>query len=230
MKRILQNDWQEVLEPVFESASYQALRQFLISEYRDHVIHPDMHDIFNALKLTPRSEVKVVILGQDPYHGTHQAHGLSFSVKSPTPPPPSLQNIYKELRYDMGILTPAHGDLTAWARRGVLLLNTVLTVQHGKANSHQHKGWEEFTDAVIRSVNEKTEPVVFILWGRPAQTKEVLVTHKDRHLILKAPHPSPFSASSGFFGSQPFSKTNDFLMRTGRGPIDWRLPEDPNSV
>ncbi len=228
MKAILHNDWQTELAPIFESAEYQALRQFLIEEYRTQVIHPDMYHIFSALELTPRSEVKVVLLGQDPYHGTNQAHGLSFSVKSPTEPPPSLKNIYKELRDDMGILTPAHGDLTTWARRGVLLLNAVLTVRHAQANSHRNKGWEFFTDAVIRSVNAKEDPVVFVLWGRNAQEKEALITN-PRHLILKAPHPSPLSAFAGFFGSRPFSKINDFLEQQGRGPIDWRLPEQPEN-
>lgn len=228
MKKILHNDWQDILEPEFESDNYQKLRAFLIQEYRTRQIHPDMYDIFNALALTSCQSVKVVLLGQDPYHGTNQAHGLSFSVKWPTPPPPSLLNIYKELRDDMGIETPEHGDLTTWARRGVLLLNTVLTVRHAEANSHQNRGWEAFTDAVIRSVNAKKEPVAFVFWGRPAQKKESLVTNPI-HLILKAPHPSPLSASRGFFGSHPFSKINDFLEQAGREPIDWRLPETAES-
>ena len=228
MKPILHNDWQPILAPVFYSQAYHNRRQFLLQEYRTHVIHPDMFDIFNALELTPRAAVKVVILGQDPYVGTNQAHGLSFSVKAPTPPPASLLNIYKELRDDMGILTPQHGDLTSWAKHGVLLLNAVLTVRHGQPNSHQNKGWELLTDAVIKSVNDKLEPVVFILWGRAAQAKETLITHVDRHLVLKSSHPSPRSADMGFLGSQPFSKTNDFLKKNGRTPIDWRLPMIPD--
>ena len=223
-KEILHNDWAPLLAPAFETESYLELRQLLIHEYRTQKIHPGMYDIFNALHLTPYADVKVVLLGQDPYHGDNQAHGLSFSVLRPTPPPPSLLNIYKELHSDLGIMPPSHGDLTSWARQGVLLLNTVLTVRHGQANSHHGKGWENFTDQVIRLVNDKTDPVVFVLWGRNAQAKIPLITNRH-HLILKAPHPSPLSASYGFFGSRPFSQINAFLEANGRSPIDWRIPE-----
>ena len=223
-REILHNDWAPLLAPAFETESYHALRAFLIEEYHSRVIHPDMYDIFNALHWTPYSEVKVVILGQDPYHGTNQAHGVSFSVLRPTPPPPSLVNIYKELHADLGITPPSHGDLSTWARRGVLLLNTVLTVRHNQANSHRGKGWEQFTDEVIRLVNRKTDPVAFVLWGRNAQAKRALVTN-PAHLVLCAPHPSPLSASSGFFGSRPFSQINRFLEAHGREPIDWRIPD-----
>ncbi|MBR4984263.1 MAG: uracil-DNA glycosylase [Proteobacteria bacterium] len=225
-REILHNDWAPLLAPAFASESYQNLRQFLIGEYRTQKIHPGMYDIFNALHLTAYADVKVVLLGQDPYHGDNQAHGLSFSVLRPTPPPPSLQNIYRELKSDLDIDPPTHGDLTSWARQGVLLLNTVLTVRDGQANSHRGKGWEVFTDQVIRLVNDKREPVVFILWGRNAQAKIPLITNPI-HCILKAPHPSPLSASYGFFGSRPFSKTNAFLVSQGRTPIDWKIPEEP---
>lgn len=222
-KNILKNDWAPLLEAEFQTESYQNLRNFLISEYRTRKIHPDMNDIFNALHWTSYKNVKVVILGQDPYHGDNQAHGLSFSVLHPTPPPPSLVNIYKELQADLGIAPPNHGELTSWAKQGVLLLNTVLTVRHGQANSHKEKGWESFTDAVIRCVNDKTEPVVFILWGRHAQNKQKLITN-PKHLILRAPHPSPLSAYNGFFGSRPFSQSNQFLSEHGRETINWQIP------
>ena len=228
-KEILHNDWAPLLQGAFETESYKQLRAFLINEYRTRKIHPGMYDIFNALHWTPYHNVKVVILGQDPYHGDNQAHGLSFSVLRPTPPPPSLVNIYKELHDDLGILPPTHGDLTAWALQGVLLLNTVLTVRHAQANSHQGKGWEAFTDAVIRCVNDKTDPVVFVLWGRNAKSKMNLITNPI-HLVLTAPHPSPLSAYSGFFGSRPFSKINNFLQAHGRTPIDWRIPEEPVEI
>lgn len=226
---ILHNDWAPLLRCAFEAPSYRTLRAFLIDEYRSRVIHPGMYDIFNALHWTPYRDVKVVILGQDPYHGTNQAHGLSFSVLRPTPPPPSLVNIYKELHDDLGVEPPHHGDLTAWALRGVLLLNTVLTVRHGQADSHKNKGWEAFTDAVIDRVNEKEDPVAFVFWGRNAQAKKSRITHA-RHLVLCAPHPSPLSAFHGFFGSRPFSKINAFLEKHGREPIDWSIPEDPVEV
>lgn len=224
--KILHNDWAPLLEAAFETESYQRLRRFLIHEYRTRTIHPGMYDIFNALHWTPYHAVKVVILGQDPYHGDNQAHGLSFSVLRPTPPPPSLINIYKELQSDLGIVPPHHGDLTAWALQGVLLLNTVLTVRHGEANSHHDQGWEAFTDEVIRCVNKKTEPVAFVLWGNNARAKKTLITNPI-HLILEAPHPSPLSASRGFLGSRPFSQINSFLEAQGRGAIDWRIPEEP---
>lgn len=223
-KEILHNDWAPLLQTAFETESYQKLRAFLIDEYRTRKIHPGMYDIFNALHWTSYHDVKVVILGQDPYHGDNQAHGLSFSVLRPTPPPPSLINIYKELNADLGIKPPSHGDLSAWAHQGVLLLNTVLTVRHGQADSHKGKGWEAFTDRVIQLVNEKVDPVVFVLWGRNAQAKKPLITN-PKHPVLCAPHPSPLSAHYGFFGSRPFSKINAFLEANGRTPIDWTLPE-----
>ena len=223
-KEILHNDWWPLLKPAFETPSYRNLRAFLINEYRNCVIPPGMYDIFNALHWTPYADVKVVILGQDPYHGDNQAHGLSFSVLRPTPPPPSLVNIFKELQSDLGIRPPNHGDLSSWARQGVLLLNTVLTVRHGQANSHKGKGWEAFTDEVIRLVCQKPEPVAFVLWGKNAQAKKPLITNPD-HLVLCAPHPSPLSASYGFFGSRPFSKINNYLSAHGLSPVNWQLPD-----
>ena len=205
-KEILHNDWAPLLQPEFETESYQNLRRFLISEYRTRKIHPDMYDIFNALHWTSYANVKVVILGQDPYHGDNQAHGLSFSVLRPTPPPPSLINIFKELKDDLGIDPPHHGELKSWALQGVLLLNTVLTVRHGQADSHKGHGWEAFTDAVIRLVNAKTDPVAFVLWGRNAQAKKSLITN-PKHLILCAPHPSPLSAHYGFLDQSHFQRS-----------------------
>lgn len=219
---ILKNDWAPLLEEEFQKPYYLKLRQFLKEEYRTKTIYPDMHDIFNALHYTPYANVKVVILGQDPYHGPNQAHGLSFSVKPGVPFPPSLLNIFKELHDDLGCYIPNNGYLLKWAKQGVLLLNTVLTVRQGEANSHKGKGWEHFTDRIIELVNEKTEPVVFILWGRHAQAKKALITNRH-HYLIEAPHPSPLSAARGFFGSRPFSKTNAFLQRTGRETIDWQI-------
>ncbi|MCL6615898.1 MAG: uracil-DNA glycosylase [Anoxybacillus ayderensis] len=219
---ILKNDWAPLLQGEFQKPYYVKLRQFLKEEYRTKTIYPDMHDIFNALHYTPYANVKVVILGQDPYHGPNQAHGLSFSVKPGVALPPSLLNIFKELQDDLGGYIPNNGYLLKWAKQGVLLLNTVLTVRRGEANSHKGKGWEHFTDRVIELVNEKREPVVFILWGRHAQAKKELITN-EHHYIIEAPHPSPFSAARGFFGSRPFSKTNTFLQQTGREPIDWQI-------
>lgn len=219
---ILKNDWAPLLEDEFKKEYYLKLRQFLIEEYRNQTIYPDMYDIFNALHFTSYENTKVVILGQDPYHGPNQAHGLSFSVQKGVRVPPSLQNIYKELYADLGFAPPKHGFLKKWADEGVLLLNTVLTVREKQAASHRGKGWEHFTDQVIRIINEKTDPVVFILWGRHAQEKESLLTN-ERHLIIKSPHPSPFSANRGFFGSRPFSRTNSFLVANGREPIDWEI-------
>jgi uracil-DNA glycosylase len=219
---ILKNDWAPLLEEEFKKPYYLKLREFLKEEYRTRTIYPDMHDIFNALHYTPYEKVKVVILGQDPYHGPGQAHGLSFSVKPGVPSPPSLLNIFKELQDDIGCYIPNNGYLVKWAQQGVLLLNTVLTVRRGEANSHKGKGWEYFTDRVIELVNEKQEPVVFILWGRHAQAKKELITN-THHCIIEAPHPSPFSAARGFFGSRPFSKTNEFLKRVGHETIDWQI-------
>ena len=218
------NDWDEVLKEDFASESYQNLRQFLIQEYRTKRIYPDMYDIFNALKYTPYHNVKCVILGQDPYHGEGQAHGLSFSVRKGIQPPPSLVNIFKEIKDDLGIDNTGSGcgDLTAWAKQGVLLLNAALTVRAGQANSHHGMGWEELTDAVIRHLNDREQPMVFLLWGGNARAKAKLITN-SRHLILQCPHPSPLSAYHGFFGCRHFSKTNEILIREGKSPIDWRL-------
>lgn len=220
---ILRNDWAPLLEPEFEKPYYLKLRQFLIQEYKQYTVYPDMYDIFNALHYTPYSKTKVVILGQDPYHGPGQAHGLSFSVKPGIRVPPSLQNIFRELHDDLGCFIPNNGYLVKWTEQGVLLLNAVLTVRAGCANSHRRRGWEQFTDRVISLLNERQQPVVFILWGRNAQSKESLITNKN-HLIIKSSHPSPLSAHRGFFGSKPFSRTNDFLRSAGMEAIDWQIP------
>ena len=217
------NDWDEVLKGEFEKDYYLKLREFLKSEYFSREIYPDMYDIFNALKFTPYSSVKAVILGQDPYHEPGQAHGLCFSVKRGVPKPPSLVNIFKELQSDTGITPPSHGCLEDWAKDGVLLLNAVLTVRRGVANSHRGKGWETFTDNVIRYLNLRKEPIVFILWGRNAKEKEALITN-PAHLILKGSHPSPLSAHSGFFGGRYFSRTNEFLESYGKN-INWQISE-----
>ncbi|MEG2345778.1 MAG: uracil-DNA glycosylase [Anaerovoracaceae bacterium] len=214
------NDWDTVLVEEFKKEYYQNLRKFLIQEYKTKIIYPDMCDIFNALKLTSYRDVKVVILGQDPYHEPGQAHGLCFSVKRPTPKPPSLRNIFIELKNDLGIIPPDHGDLEAWAKEGVLLLNTVLTVRKGQANSHRKKGWEILTDQIISLLNQREEPIAFILWGANAKSKEVLITQKQ-HLILKGAHPSPLSAYNGFWEGKYFSKANEFLDSNGRKPINW---------
>lgn len=219
---ILKNDWNPLLKEEFDKPYYITLRKFLINEYNTKVIYPDKYDIFNALHFTPYSKVKVVILGQDPYHGPNQAHGLSFSVKPGIAAPPSLINIYKELRNDLGCYIPNNGYLKKWTEQGVLLLNTVLTVRAGEANSHKNKGWEQFTNKAIELVNRKEDPVVFILWGKNAQDKEALITNPI-HYIIKSVHPSPLSASRGFFGSNPFSKTNNFLKSNGAEPIDWQI-------
>ncbi|MBE5396198.1 uracil-DNA glycosylase [Brevibacillus borstelensis] len=220
---ILRNDWAEILADEFEKPYYIQLREFLKTEYQSQAIYPDMYDIFNALHLTPYREAKVVILGQDPYHGPGQAHGLSFSVKPGVATPPSLQNIYKELQSDLGCTIPQHGYLVNWAKQGVLLLNTVLTVRGGNPNSHKGKGWEIFTDRVIAALNDRETPLVFILWGRHAQEKASFID-TNKHFIIASPHPSPFSANRGFFGSRPFSRTNQFLRSQGMKEIDWQLP------
>lgn len=220
--QILKNDWHDLMKDEFKKDYYLKLRQFLISEYKTRTIYPDMYDIFNALHYTPYKDVKAVILGQDPYHGPNQAHGLSFSVKPGVPAPPSLVNIYKELNSDIGCYIPNNGYLKKWADQGVMLLNTVLTVRAGQANSHKGKGWEYFTDRVISLLNDREDPVIFILWGSHAQAKQSIITN-PQHYIIKSPHPSPLSASRGFFGSRPFSKTNDFLMSIGKEPIDWQI-------
>ena len=222
MKKILDNDWQDLLEEEFQKEYYQNLRKFLISEYNNKIIYPHMNNIFNALKLTPYKDVKVVILGQDPYHGPNQAHGLAFSVNKGVKVPPSLINIYKELNEDLGCFIPNNGFLEDWAKQGVLLLNTVLTVRAHEANSHRNMGWEQFTDKIISLLNDKNDPIVFILWGNPSIGKRKLITNK-KHLIITSPHPSPLSAFRGFFGSKPFSKTNDFLKSVNKSPINWQI-------
>lgn len=222
MTAILKNDWNTYLNTEFEKNYYLNLRQFLIEEYKTKTIFPKKQDIFNALHYTPLSDVKVLLLGQDPYHDVNQAHGLSFSVLPGQKIPPSLQNIYKELNDDLGCSIPHHGYLKKWADQGVLLLNTVLTVRAHEANSHQGKGWETFTDAVIRVINEQDRPIVVFLWGKPAQNKMHMLNN-PKHLVLTAPHPSPLSAYRGFFGSKPFSKANAFLKENGLDEIDWQL-------
>lgn len=219
---MIENDWLAQLGEEFKKPYYKELYAFVKSEYSTAQVFPPADDIFNAFHLTPLSEVKVVILGQDPYHNVGQAHGLCFSVKPEVDIPPSLVNIYKELHDDMGCYIPDNGYLVKWARQGVLMLNTVLTVRAHMANSHRGKGWEEFTDAAIRALNRQDRPIVFILWGRPAQTKKKMLNN-PKHLILEAPHPSPLSAYNGFFGSRPFSKTNRFLLENGLKPIDWQI-------
>ncbi len=220
----ISNDWLEPLKPEFAKPYYRKLYNTVMEEYRTRQIFPPADDIFNAFAFTPLHEVKVVILGQDPYHGDGQAHGLCFSVKPDVEIPPSLVNIYKELQDDCGCTIPNHGYLTKWAKQGVMLLNTVLTVRAHQANSHRGIGWEEFTDAAIRILNEQDRPLVFILWGRPAQLKKPMLTN-PKHLILEAPHPSPLSAYRGFFGSRPFSRTNKFLKQNGIDPIDWQIED-----
>lgn len=216
------NDWQELLEEELSKEYYLKLRQFLITEYKTTTIYPNMHDIFNALHYTAYKDVKVVILGQDPYHGPNQAHGLSFSVKPGVGIPPSLLNMYKELQADLGCYIPNSGYLKKWADQGILLLNASLTVRAHTANSHKGKGWEILTDKIISLLNDRKDPVVFILWGNNAISKEKLITNKY-HYIIKSVHPSPLSASRGFFGSKPFSKCNDFLKSIGKNPIDWQI-------
>ena len=218
----ISNDWLPVFQGEFRKPYYKQLYQTVMKEYNTRKIYPAPDDIFNAFQLTPFHKVKAVILGQDPYHGEGQAHGLCFSVKPDVEIPPSLVNIYQELHDDCGCYIPDNGYLTKWAEQGVLLLNTVLTVRAHQANSHQGIGWEEFTDAAIRRLNEEDRPIVFILWGRPAQMKKSMLTNPN-HLILEAPHPSPLSAYRGFFGSKPFSKTNEFLVAHGVEPIDWQI-------
>ncbi|SHK06107.1 uracil-DNA glycosylase [Desulforamulus aeronauticus] len=222
--QILKNDWHELLKDEFHQEYYQELRKHLIQEYQTRTIYPDMYDIFNALHFTSYQDVKVVILGQDPYHGPNQAHGLSFSVKPGVPAPPSLQNIFKELQSDLGCSIPNHGYLKKWADQGVLLLNTSLTVRAGQANSHAQIGWHLFTDKVIALLSQRQNPVVFILWGKNAQTKQSIIK-APQHFIIKSVHPSPLSAHAGFFGSKPFSKANNFLVSQGKEPIDWQIED-----
>lgn len=218
------NDWLKAIGGEFHKPYYSNLYSFVKEEYLSYEIFPKSEDIFNAFHLTPLSQVKVVILGQDPYHNVDQAHGLCFSVNPEVDIPPSLLNIYKELQDDMGLKVPNNGYLVKWASQGVLLLNTVLTVRAHQANSHQGRGWEEFTDAVIHAVNAEDRPIVFLLWGRPAGLKKSMLTN-PKHLILEAPHPSPLSAYRGFFGCKHFSKTNDFLKANGLATIDWQIED-----
>lgn len=220
----INGDWLEALKDEFKKDYYKQLFEKVNEEYRTRLIFPPANDIFNAFHLTPLKDVKVVILGQDPYHGNNQAHGLCFSVKPEVEIPPSLVNIYKELHDDLGCTIPDHGYLVKWAKQGVLMLNTVLTVRAHQANSHRGIGWEEFTDAAIRVLNTQDRPIVFILWGRPAQMKKAMLNN-PKHLILEAPHPSPLSSYRGFFESRPFSKTNQFLEANGVEPIDWQIDE-----
>ena len=218
----LGNDWDEILRGEFEKEYYLKLRHFLAAEYRTHRIHPDMNDIFNALKWTSYKDTKVVILGQDPYHGENQAHGLAFSVRKGVAIPPSLLNMYKELNAELGCYIPNHGCLEKWARQGVLLLNTSLTVRDGQANSHRNKGWEIFTDRIIEILNERPEPIIFLLWGNNAKEKQKIITNPS-HRIFTSAHPSPLSASRGFFGCNHFKQANMILERLGQEPIDWQI-------
>ncbi|MBP3703221.1 MAG: uracil-DNA glycosylase [Lachnospiraceae bacterium] len=221
---MISNDWKDALSAEFSKDYYKKLFLFIRDEYSRDTIYPKADDIFNAFHLTPLANVKVVILGQDPYHNVGQAHGLCFSVQKGVEIPPSLVNIYQELHDDIGCPIPHHGNLTSWAEQGVLLLNTVLTVKAHRAASHQGMGWEQFTDAAIRAVETLDRPVVYILWGRPAAQKKKMITN-PKHLVLEAPHPSPLSAYRGFFGSRPFSQANRFLEENGVSPVDWTIPD-----
>lgn len=217
------NDWDEVLEGEFEKPYYLELREFLKEEYSTRIIYPNMNDIFNALKYTSYKDTKILILGQDPYHGENQAHGLAFSVKPGVKTPPSLLNMYKELCDEYDCFIPNNGYLVPWTEQGILLLNTALTVRAHEANSHKGKGWETFTDNVIKKLNERDEPVIFILWGNNARSKKKFID-TDKHYIIESAHPSPLSASRGFFGSKPFSKANEILTSLGKDTIDWQIP------
>ncbi len=219
---MITGDWLNALEGEFHKEYYKKLFEFVKEEYSTHVVYPPSDDIFNALHLTPLSDVKVLILGQDPYHEPHQAHGLSFSVQPGVDAPPSLVNIYKELGDDLGCYMPNNGYLKKWADQGVLLLNTLLTVRAHEAFSHQNHGWEQFTDAIIQAVNEQDRPIVYMLWGKPAQSKMKMLNN-PKHLVLTAPHPSPLSAYRGFFGCKHFSQANEFLVKNGVSPIDWQI-------
>lgn len=218
----LEASWLAVLKPEFDKEYMKNLKSFLVEEQQSHVVYPPNAEIFSAFEHTPFDKVRVVILGQDPYHGPGEAHGLSFSVKKGIRIPPSLRNIYKELHSDIGLTTPNHGHLLEWAQQGVLLLNTVLTVRHKTANSHQKKGWETFTDKAIQELSDQRDNIVFILWGSKAKAKLNLID-QDKHHIIQSAHPSPLAVRYGFFGSKPFSKTNTFLKSIGQKPIDWTL-------
>lgn len=224
MEDYITTDWKELLKDEFKKDYFINLTTFLDNEYKTKTIFPEKPNIFTALNLTPYSNVKVVVIGQDPYHGPNQSHGLSFSVNPNVKVPPSLRNIFKELNSDLKCYVPNNGYLKKWADQGVLLLNTVLTVRSGEPNSHKNKGWEIFTDKIISLLNEKTDPIVFILWGNPSIKKKTLITNKN-HLVLTSVHPSPLSASRGFFGSKPFSKTNDFLKSLNQLIIDWQIED-----
>ncbi|MDU3335968.1 uracil-DNA glycosylase [Paraclostridium bifermentans] len=217
------NDWDEILKGEFEKPYYLKLREFLKEEYKNNIIYPDMHDIFNALKYTSYKDTKVLILGQDPYHGENQAHGLAFSVKPGVKTPPSLLNMYKELNSEFECFIPNNGFLVPWTKQGILLLNTALTVRAHEANSHKGKGWETFTDHIIETLNLREDPVIFVLWGNNARSKKKLID-SNKHYIIESAHPSPLSASRGFFGSKPFSQVNDILIKLGKEPIDWQIP------
>jgi uracil-DNA glycosylase len=223
MKDRLPADWKKVLKDVLGGPEFAELEAFVAEERHEHTVYPSEEDLFSAFRLTPYEKVEVLLLGQDPYHGPGQAHGLAFSVQPGVKPPPSLVNVFKELQSDLGVPKPKDGSLIPWAQQGVLLLNAVLTVRQGEPNSHAGHGWEHFTDAVIQKVSDKTEPVVFILWGSYAQKKKALID-ASRHVILEGVHPSPLSAKKGFFGSKPFSRANAALEKAGREPIDWALP------
>jgi uracil-DNA glycosylase len=222
-------DWNPLLRDELSKPYWAQLQDFVAGQRARHVVYPPEGEVFAALHLTTYAGTRVVILGQDPYHGAGQAHGLCFSVRRGVPVPPSLQNIYKELADDLGVPIPQHGNLESWARQGVLLLNATLTVRAGQAGSHQGKGWETFTDQVLRAVNDKQHPVVFILWGGYARRKKALID-TSRHTVIESAHPSPLSAHNGFFGSRPFSRSNAALVAGGLSPIDWRLPDDPGSA
>lgn len=224
MNTVFDNDWQDILAEEFEKDYFIKLQKFVDEEYNITTVYPPREDVMNAFTTTPYSKVKVVLLGQDPYHGPEQAHGLCFSVNNGVPLPPSLKNIFQELQNDMGCPIPKDGNLLNWANQGVFLLNTVLTVRQGEANSHKGMGWEMFTDAVIKKLAERSQPMIFVLWGKPAQSKKKIVERVGtHHYILEAPHPSPLSAYRGFFGSKPFSKINAKLVEWGQQPIDWSL-------
>ncbi|UOR12525.1 uracil-DNA glycosylase [Halobacillus amylolyticus] len=225
--RIFQNDWEAILGDELNKPYYLQLRERLKQEYQSNKVFPHMNDIYAAFHETPYQDTKVVIIGQDPYHGENQAHGFSFSVKQGVTVPPSLRNIYKELENDLAITPPNHGNLLSWARQGVLLLNNVLTVRAHQAHSHKGMGWEPFTDRVIEALNEREKPVVFILWGNPAKQKAASVD-RDKHEIIQSVHPSPLSAHRGFFGSRPFSRANSFLKSIGETPINWAIPDSTN--
>jgi uracil-DNA glycosylase len=220
---LIHESWKKVLEKEFNQEYFHALKKFLLEEKKNHRVYPPGNLIFNALNRTSFDKVKLVILGQDPYHGPGQAHGLCFSVPQGIKPPPSLVNVYKELEADVGFRMPNHGNLESWADQGVLLLNATLTVRAGLAGSHQGKGWEIFTDSIIRAISDGREGVVFLLWGKYAQNKAALIK-REKHFILNAPHPSPLSAYAGFFGCRHFSKANEFLRQSGAGPVDWQIP------